>query len=74
MKLYDLPARQDPRPKIYGLSPGGHENGRVEFDHIDGMYSFCLAYDGEGNYLGIVHLGAVTQLEPHEDGWKLADD
>lgn len=71
MKLYDLPQRKNPRPKIYGLSPNGHEEGWVEFDHLDGMYSFCLAYDGEGNYLGLVHLQAWTPLEPDGDGWRL---
>lgn len=74
MKLYELPERQNPRPKIYGLSPGGHEAGYVEFDHIDGMYSFCVAYDGDGNHLGICHLKAWTPLEPHGDGYRLADD
>lgn len=75
MKLYELPKRLDAgtRPKIYGLSPGGHEDGWVEFDHVDGMYSFCVAYDGQGNYLGIVHLKAWTPLEPHADGYRLSD-
>lgn len=73
MKLYNLLQRQNPRPKIYGLNPNGHEDGWIEFDHLDGMYSFCLAYDGSGNYLGLVHLKAWTPLEPHEDGWRVAE-
>jgi hypothetical protein len=74
VKLYDLPQRQDPRPKIYGLSPDGHEAGYVEFDHLDGMYSYCVAYDGEGNKLGVCHLACFTPLEPHLDGYRLADE
>lgn len=62
MKLYDLPQHRNPRPRIFGLNPDGHEDGWVEFDHIDGMYSLCVAYDGEGNDLGICHLVAWTEL------------
>ena len=72
-KLYDLPQRANPRPKIYGLTPDGHEDGWVEFDHLDGMYSLCVAYDGAGNRLGICHLKAWTPLEPHADGYRLLD-
>lgn len=72
MKLYELPDRATPRPKIYGLNPNGHENGIVEFDHIDGAYSYCVAYDGEGNRLGLCHLAAWTPLEPFEDGYRIA--
>jgi hypothetical protein len=73
MKLYDLPQRRDPRPKIYGLTPNGHEDGWVEFDHLDGMYSYCVAYDGEGNDLGICHLAGFTPLEPDGDGYRICD-
>lgn len=73
MKLYDLPQRREVRPKIYGLFPEGHEDGWVEFDHIDGMYSYCVTYDGQGNKLGLVHLQAWTPLKPHLDGY-LVDD
>jgi hypothetical protein len=73
MKLYDLPHRHDPRPRIYGLEPDGHVDGWVEFDHLDGMYSYCVAYDGEGNKLGVCHLSAFTPLEPDGDGYRLAD-
>lgn len=72
MRLYELPGYREPRPKIYGLNPGGYGNGVVEFDHIDGAYSFCLAYDNEGAYLGLVHLAAWTPLEPFEDGYRVA--
>ena len=74
MKLYDLPQRQEVRPRIYGLEPGGHENGWVEFDHLDGMYSLCIAFDGDGNRLGICHLAAFTPLTPSGDGYVLANE
>ena len=73
MKLYDLPQRQEPRPKIYGLQPDGHKNGWIEFDHIDGMYSFCVAYGDDGEQLGVCHLAATTPLEPHQDGWQITE-
>ncbi|MBO0676921.1 hypothetical protein JRC04_05550 [Mycolicibacterium sp. S2-37] len=73
MKLYDLPRRQENRPRIYGLNPDGHEDGWVEFDHLDGMYSFCLAFDGDGNKLGICHIAGSTPLQPHLDGWRIPD-
>lgn len=75
MKLLDLPQRQNPRPRIYGLSPNGHEDGYIEFDHIDGMYSYCVAYDGAGNRLGVCHLKAWTPLDRCEDldGYRIAD-
>lgn len=74
MKLYELPDYQNPRPKIYGLNPDGHENGTVEFDHIDGAYSYCVAFDGDGNWLGLCHLAAWTPLQPFEDGYRVAAD
>lgn len=74
MKLYELPQRQTPRPKIFGLAPNGWTHGWVEFDHLDGMYSFCLAYDGNGKFLGTCHLKAWTPLEPCHDGYRIAGD
>lgn len=71
MKLYNLPAYQDSRPKIFGLSPNGDPNGWVEFDHIDGMYSLCFAYDSSGYYLGTCHLQAWTPLKAVEGGWEI---
>lgn len=73
MKLYELPERQETRPKIYGLNPAGHEDGWVEFDHIDGMYSYCRAYDGNGTDLGACHLQAWTALEPFKDGYRVTE-
>lgn len=63
MKLWDLPQRAENRPRIFGLEPNGHKDGWVEFDHLDGMYSYCVAFDGEGNLLGPVHLQCGTPLE-----------
>jgi len=74
VKLYDLPQRQEQRPKIYGLWPGGHQDGVVEFDHLDGMYSYCVAYDGEGNKLGVCHLAAYTPLELWLDGYRVIEE
>ncbi|AVI04462.1 hypothetical protein SEA_BENCH_8 [Mycobacterium Phage Bench] len=80
MKLVELPACREPgeRPRIYGML-NEYENGVVEFDHVDGMYSLCLAYDGEegdglGNYLGIVHPYAFTELEEYRDGYRMVRD
>jgi hypothetical protein len=75
MKLYDLPARQDPgqRPKILGLNPDGHEDGWVEFDHLDGMYSYCVAYDGAGKELGVCHLAGMTPLLVCDGGYRVQD-
>lgn len=74
MKLYDLPQRlaKGQRPKIYDLDPNGLKDGWVEFDHLDGMYSYCVAYDGDGNRLGICHLAGFTPLETHKDGYRIA--
>lgn len=75
MKLYNLPQRQPPgqRPKIFGLNPGGDPDGWVEFDHIDGMYSFCIAYNGAGKALGIVHLAGAMPLIAVPGGYRVPD-
>jgi hypothetical protein len=73
MKLFELPSRQKERPRIWGLSPDGDPDGWVEFDHIDGMYSYCVAYAGDGTKLGVCHLSAMTPLRAVEDGWEIDD-
>lgn len=73
MKLYELPHYADPRPRIYGLNPDGHADGWVEFDHIDGAYSYCVAYDGRGNKLGVCHLAAWTPLEHDGDDYRVVE-
>lgn len=71
MRLWDLPQGQEVRPKIYGLDPFEYPGGWIEFDHLDGMYSLCIAFDGEGNRLGICHLAGSAPLEPYLDGYRL---
>jgi len=53
MKLYDVP--KNTRIKV------PFEDGsewRLNFSHVDGMYSYCT--DDEGN---VVHLAAWTEVE-----------
>lgn len=71
--LYQLPARANPRPKIYGLTTDDDQPIVVEFDHIDGAYSYCIAYDADGQELGLTHLSAGTPLVKFKDGFKVAD-
>lgn len=73
-KLYELPAFASPRPRIFGLNPNGDVDGWVEFDHIDGMYSYCVAFTGDGAELGVCHLKAWTPLVEVEGGYRVADD
>jgi hypothetical protein len=74
MKLYDLPQRLEPgkRPKIYDIVNGEPEY--IEFDHLDGMYSYCVVYTAEGEKLGLCHLAGFTPLVPFEDGYKIAPE
>lgn len=64
MKLYDLPRYSyvkilDEKVKQpIANYPIKEENDIIFFDHIDGMYSFCV--DNEGN---IIHLAAWTEVE-----------
>jgi hypothetical protein len=74
VKLYDLPQRRNHRPRIFGLAPNGDEDGWVEFDHIDGMYSYCVAYTGDGKQLGVCHLVAWLPLEECEGGYRVAEE
>lgn len=46
----------------------------MEFDHLDGMYSYCIAFDGNGLKMGIVHLALWTPLEPYLDGYRVAEE
>jgi hypothetical protein len=57
MKLYDIPRHS----KIMcELSDG---SSFLMFDHLDGMYSFCMSENGN-----VVHLAGRTELEKQEDG------
>ena len=50
--------------KIYCESSDGSKF--IIFDHLDGMYSYCITEKG-----GVVHLGRFQPLEEYEDGYKL---
>jgi hypothetical protein len=53
MKLYDVPRNTRIVAKL------GDDNVlRLNFDHVDGMYSYCT--DDEGN---VVHLAAWAEVE-----------
>lgn len=72
MQLYDLPERRHVR--VYH----GDDGAFVEFDHLDGMYSYCPAFDSEGAPVltshsrpGIAHLHIATIIEPFEDGYRI---
>jgi hypothetical protein len=53
MKLYDVP-----RNTRIVVELGTGEVLRLNFNHVDGMYSHCT--DDEGN---VVHLAAWTEVE-----------
>lgn len=63
IKLYNAPRNT----KIYCTCSDG--SNYLIFKHIDGMFSFCETEKG-----GIIHLGATSELEPFEDGYKLVED
>lgn len=71
MRLYDLPSHANPRPRIYGLNPNGDSDGWVEFDHPDGMYSYCVAFAGDGSELGVCHLSMITPLVEVDGGYRV---
>jgi hypothetical protein len=62
MKLYDIPEKS----KIYTEASDG--STYVIFDHIDGMYSYCVTEKG-----AVVHLSASTPLVGFEDGYKISE-
>jgi len=53
MKLYNLPR------KSYFLIEGDDQKEMFFFDHLDGMYSYCL--DSNKN---VIHLSATTPVIP----------
>lgn len=61
MKLYDIPKQS----KIYEECSDGSKH--FIFDHLDGMYSYCITEKG-----GIVHLARFTPLEKYKDGYKIS--
>lgn len=72
--LSDLPQMLpiDEQPKIY--TKVNEELGHVLFDHIDGAYSFCRAYNADGQLVGSCHLAAWTPLEPFMDGYRIVTE
>lgn len=72
MKLYELPRSKEGIP-LYGLKPDNFPKGIVKFYHIDGMYSYCEAFDDNGKLLGPVHLSASTPIKPYKDGYVVDD-
>jgi len=55
MKLYELPR------KTYFTIDDDASKQVIFFDHLDGMYSYCL--DENKN---VVHIGASTEVTKHE--------
>ena len=83
MKLYELPRSKD-GINIYGLKDTKEKDIIVKFYHIDGAYSYCVAYSKSGKELGVVHLSASTPIEKTKkpvsefeygwDGYKIIDE
>ncbi len=61
MKLYEIPRKS----KIYESVSDGSDY--FIFHKLDGAYSYCVSEKG-----GVFHLGANTDLEQFEDGFKLS--
>lgn len=53
IRLYDVPQRQGAIINYVGV--------KMEFDHIDGMYSYCTILEGKSKGK-IFHLSAATPL------------
>lgn len=61
MKLYDIPQQS----KIFCECSDGSKY--IIFDHLDGMYSYCVTEKG-----GVVHLGGGQPLKEIEGGYELS--
>ena len=59
MKLYEIPRNS----KIYEEVSDGSKY--FIFDHLDGMYSYCVSEKG-----GVCQLGASQELIEYKDGYK----
>ena len=77
-KLYEIPRNS----KIYesvAIDGKTVKDSWVKFMHLDGMYSYCEAYNKEGDLLmeskngqvAVVHLSASTPLVAYKDGYKI---
>lgn len=63
--LYELPPKQD--IKIYCEVSDGSKY--FKFDHIDGMYSYCITEKGS-----LLHPHCTTKIIKFEDGYKLYEE
>lgn len=54
MKLYEVPRNT----RIRVVAPSGNKWLELNFDHIDGMYSYCTTDDGD-----VVHLASWVEVE-----------
>lgn len=61
--LYQIPQKS----KIYEKVTDGSRF--VIFDHLDGMYSYCITEKG-----AVVHLAVGTPLRKYKDGWKITKE
>lgn len=60
--------------KLYELKRGDKikvEEGLITFDHVDGMYSYCLAEWVKNGENGVVHLSASTNLKKVGDNYEI---
>jgi hypothetical protein len=64
-KLYDIPKGSTIKLKKGQKCSDG--STYITFDHIDGMYSYCVTENG-----GIIHLAASTALKKVKDYYILA--
>ncbi len=62
MKLYNIPQQS----KIFCECSDG--STYIIFDHLDGMYSYCVTENG-----GVVHLGGGQPLKEVPGGYELAE-
>ena len=66
MKLYNVPNKTWVKvledAKVPPVAPKVKQETIIFFDHIDGMYSYCLTESEE-----VVHLAAWTEVEIIED-------
>lgn len=69
MKLYDVPNKSYVRisggdPKVPPAAPHIKSNDLIFFDHIDGMYSYCLEVDPDTLEFGeVCHIAAWTEVD-----------
>jgi pyruvate/oxaloacetate carboxyltransferase len=65
LMLYELSPKQD--IKIYCDVSDGSKY--IKFDHVDGMYSYCVSEKG-----GILHPHCTTKVIKFKDGYKFYEE